>query len=770
VSYAPRDTPARPSGYEPDRYGDPRRPEGGTWPRPSHVPPYAELEPAAPWRSTMSSLFEVLAILRRRWLRVVVTCAIVVLATVLGVSLLEPQYRAEVSLLLQPSGPEVLDEVEGIEEQLDANTYRNYYRTQHEIISSRTVAAEALDRLGLADDPAFLGVDDIEDEDERAAVIAELDPVEALRELIDIREVHDSRVVRVRVEYSDPELAREIANTIAQAYVDHVSGERSDTGARAAGDLDKERALARERLREAERALDAFKAEHEITTIALEDRQSVVTQNIIELSARTKAAQAATFEAKNLYEQARKLHRRGVSAGAAALLRPSERNIFDHLLTERLAAEAEFHKIDLEYGPRHPAWKEAKQRLDLLEKTTKDEAGGHLATFEARYAAAHATQKQLAAELERERKRALELTRLEPSFRELARDVSDAEEIYAVLSRRDTEVELTNRVEDEPPVRILDPATTPRKPVRPRVLLCVAAAIFVGLLLGAVQAVAVDMRDHTLRGLRDAEQAVAGWDIAVLGQLPKLPPDPALGPANLRAQRLQRDLQTHRRPQSPMAERTRKLRAAIGFGLGKQRCPVLLVTSPASSEGKSSTALNLALSWCQAGKRVLLVDADMRRPRLHEVFPAVVDAPDLGLAAVLAGECELDEAIELAPSGAPEELAILRCGPIPETPAELLDSHAFLRTLAKLRERFEIVIIDSPPVLPVVDALLIARQVDGVVLVARAGATSQHDVQQSLSLLRQRDTNLLGLVLNDVDLRREQGRYGGEYYRYEARA
>jgi succinoglycan biosynthesis transport protein ExoP len=716
----------------------------------------------------MSSVMDVLGILRRRWLRVAVTCIVVVVATLLGVSMVERQYRAEVSLLLNPSGPEVLDEVEGIEEQLDANTYRHYYRTQREILSSRTVATEALARLGLAEDPTFLGVDKITDDAERASAIEAIDPVERLRELIDIREVTESRVVRVRIEYSDPEIAAEIANTVAQAYVDHVSGERSDTGARAAVDLDKERAGARERLRAAEAALDQFKAAHEITTIALEDRQNIVTANIIELSARTKAAQALTFEAKNLYEQAKKLHQTGVSAGAAALLRPSERNIFDHLLTERLAAESEFQKIDTEFGPRHPLWKQAKQRLELLEQTTKDEAASHLATFRARYEAAHGTERQLASELERERKRALELSRLEPEFRELARDVADAEEIYSVLARRDTEVNLTNRVEDEPPVSILDLAITPREPIRPRVTLSAAAAVFVGLLLGTTLAVAADMRDFTLRGLRDAEQAVAGWDIAVLGQLPKLPPDPALGASNLRAQRMHRDLQTHLLPQSLMAERARALRAAIGFSLSRQGCPILLVTSPTSAEGKSSTALNLALSWCQAGKRVILVDADMRRPRLHEVFAPAVDAPDLGLAAVLSGECELDAAIDSHPEGAPEQLSVLRCGRPPETPAELLDSHAFNRVLAKLRERFDVVILDSPPVLPVVDALLIARQVDGVVLVARAGSTTQHDVQQGLSLLRQRDTNLLGLVLNDVDLRREHGRYGAVYYRYDS--
>jgi capsular exopolysaccharide synthesis family protein len=113
---------------------------------------------------------------------------------------------------------------------------------------------------------------------------------------------------------------------------------------------------------------------------------------------------------------------------------------------------------------------------------------------------------------------------------------------------------------------------------------------------------------------------------------------------------------------------------------------------------------------------------------------------------------------------------VLRCGAIPDNPAELLEGHGLRRILAKLRESFDVIILDSPPVLPVVDALLIARQVDGVVLVARASATSQSDVQQSLGLLRQRDTNLLGLVLNDVDLQREHGRYGSAYYSYESRA
>lgn len=756
-------------------YG-PRRPETASWPRPSHSPPYLGVAPpylgVAPptgWAATMGSLLDVFAIVRRRWLIVLVTCAVVVVAAIIGVTLTPPQYRAEATLLLQPSGPEVLDDVQGVEEKLDGNTYRHYYRTQHEIISSRAVAQEALERLRLADDPEFLGLSRMRDAAERAEAAAEIDPIERLRDLIDIREVTDSRVVRIRVEYTDAALAAEIANTVAQAYVDHVSGQRTTIGAQAAVDLVNERDRARVQLQAAEAALDDFKAKHEITTIALDDRQSVVTQNIIEYSSKVSTARAARFEANNLYIQAKKLHKHGASAGAAALLRPSERNIFDHLLEQRLEAETKFKAINLTYGPRHPEWKNAKGRVELLEKTTSKEADRHIATFKARYEAALATEKQLEGALEAERQRALELSRLEPDYRKLARDVADAEGIYSVLSRRDTEVGLTNRIEGEPRVRILDPATLAREPVRPRVLLCMIAAVALGLLLGGVLAVGADLRDYTLRNLADAERAIAGWDLAVLGQLPQVGPEPGLGASNLRGQRLHRDLQTHRFPQSLMAERARAVRAAIGFGLGKVDSPVLLVTSPASAEGKSSTAINLALSWCQAGKRVILIDSDLRRPRLREVFPAAVGSEDLGLAPVLAGTIELDDAIDHTPEGAPEQLCVLRCGAVPDNPAELLDTHGLRRILAKLRESFDIIILDSPPVLPVVDALLIARQVDGVVLVARAGSSSQSDVQQSLALLRQRDTNLLGLVLNDVDLHREHNRYGAGYYTYESR-
>ncbi|MFV8755127.1 GumC family protein [Nannocystaceae bacterium ST9] len=743
------------------------------WPPPGvgSLGPYREDEGEPPTGgSLLRPMLGLVEVLRRRWRIVVALTGLALVVGVLLLALLPAQWRAEATLIVHPSGLQVLDEVEGLEPTLDSNGYRAHYRTQREIVSSRTVAAEALRRLELADDPVFLGVDHIADPQAQAEAAAEIDPVERLRELVSVHEIPESLVVLIRAEYPDPVVAAELANTVAEAYLDHVSGEREDEGNQAEDDVDAERKRAREQLRAAERALDRFKADHEITTIALEDRQSIVTQTIIDLSARTTSARAARLEAQHLHEEARKLHRQGSFVGAAALLSVGERVIFDHLLVARVDAETEFADLDLQYGPKHPQWRKAKTRVDLVESTIADESKGQLASLEARYAAAHATERDLAAALDDERKRALELTRLEPDYRELERDVRDAATTYEVLSRRNTELGLTNRVESRPPVELLDAAAEPREPIRPRAWLVMGAALLLGLGAGALLALTIDLRDATIRDLADLERAAHDWDLPVLGQLPKITGDPALGSGNLRAQRRRRDLHAHLFPQSIMAERIRSVRASIGFALGElARCPALLVTSPASAEGKSSTALNLALSFAQAGKRVVLIDADMRRPRLHEAVAIPVERDELGLAAILLGRCTLDEALFGGEgSGLPDELRVLACGPLPDTPAEWLDSSAFRRLLAELRERFDVILIDSPPVLPVVDALLLARVVDGVVLVARCRSSSRLEVQRALGLLRQRDTHVLGLVLNEVDLRRELGRHAGEYYGYRA--
>ena len=275
---------------------------------------------------------------------------------------------------------------------------------------------------------------------------------------------------------------------------------------------------------------------------------------------------------------------------------------------------------------------------------------------------------------------------------------------------------------------------------------------------------------NLVRGLLDLERALAGFGLPVLGQLPLLPADARLGVGNVRAQRRQRDLYAHLFPQSLMAERCRGVRTALTFAQGREPVGSIMITSPSSSEGKSSIAINLALSFCQANKKVVLIDADMRRPRIHHVFAAPVENEELGLASVLSERASLDDALLPPPEDAPESLTILPCGQIPDNPAELLEGPGFRRMLGELRERFDLVIVDSPPVLPVTDPLILAGQADAVVLVTRCDSTTRGELQRALSQLSQADANIMGVILNEVDTRQERYDYHGDYYTYRAPA
>lgn len=719
----------------------------------------------------LDALLKLLGILGRRWLLIAVVTGLALASGVLALSLLRPVWRASATLVVNSSGGRVLDKVEGVTDDEPSGNDRfglkQYFDTQTEIILSRKVSEVALAELGLASDPVFLGIDDIRDPAQREQAEAEVDPVARLQGMIRVEEVR-GQVLAVSAEYPDPELARDIANAVVDAYLAHIMRRRSDTGSKAETDLDTELAAAKQTLEDAEAALEKFKQDNKITSISLEDRQNLITQNITTLSTAAKQAQAERIAAEAIYKQGKKLHAQGSLAGAS-LLSSSERIIFDSMLSEQLEAEREFAEVDMRYGEKHPQWKKAKQRVELIDKRIKSESKGMLDTLAAHYNALVETEARLETALQHDYDRALELGKLDPDYRKLAREVQNADSTYEKLRTRADEIGVTNRVENEiPPVEVLDHATTPGDPVRPRKVLVMALALLAGLSLGSLLAVIVDLRDLRIRSLADLERAISGFGLPTLGQLPLLPADPALGVGNVRAQRRRRDLYTHMFPQSLMAERCRSIRTALTFVTSTERPIALLVTSPTSSEGKSSTAMNLALSFCQARKRVCLVDADMRRPRLHQVFPQAVGKEDVGLATVLGGEHHIDEALQRDLEGAPKELTVLTCGRIPPHPAELLESPACRKLISELRERFDVIIIDSPPALPVTDPLILAPQVDGVCVVAKCRSTTRNDIQFALTQLRQGDTNLLGVILNEHDSRAEGRRYTSEYYTYRS--
>jgi capsular exopolysaccharide synthesis family protein len=273
----------------------------------------------------------------------------------------------------------------------------------------------------------------------------------------------------------------------------------------------------------------------------------------------------------------------------------------------------------------------------------------------------------------------------------------------------------------------------------------VLLGLLLGLVLGVGSVVLLEHLDDSIKSKEDIERNAPG--LMVLGVIPLVPQW---------RDRTQTRLVAMTEPNSPTAEAYRTLRTSIQF-LGLDRSlRVLQVTSPVASEGKSTTLANLAVALSQAGSRVVVVCCDLRRPRIHQFFGV---PNEVGLTSVLLGQVPLTKALQSVP-GQPR-IMVLASGPIPPNPSELLSSQRTADLLSQIANQADIVLVDCPPVLPVTDAAVLARKVDGTLVVASAGMTTTKDLARTIQLLGQVDAPLLGVVLNGGTA--EAG-YGYTYY------
>jgi tyrosine-protein kinase Etk/Wzc len=343
-------------------------------------------------------------------------------------------------------------------------------------------------------------------------------------------------------------------------------------------------------------------------------------------------------------------------------------------------------------------------------------------------------------ELERVPERDLQYTRL-------LREATVLNEIFLTLQNRLKEAELRVAVQDVS-ARVVDPAILPDDPVKPNIPVSLVFALILGGVLGLGGALARDAMDTTVRTRNDLQDALG---LTVLGSIPRVP-----GRANGR--RLGRDRQpqaprlvTGQDPRSPYVEAYRSLRTNITFA-GDTRPRTLVFTSALPGDGKSTTAVNLALTLAQQEAAVLLVDADLRRGALHDLFDGDREP---GLSDVIRGGASLDEAIQSVRPGETSRLHFLATGPLPSNPAELLGSDAMHRLLDEWRTRYEMVILDAPPLNVVSDAAILGTRADGVLLVARSGVTDRGAARLAMEQLEKVRASVLGTVLHDLDLRQE---------------
>jgi capsular exopolysaccharide synthesis family protein len=666
-------------------------------------------------------------------------------------------YRATATLQIDPQPPRVLGrEVEAVAEMGTGSYWSNqeYYETQYHILRSFEVASRVATALGLGANRVFLGIPETLEEfepipDDRAARM--------LQGMIVISPVKDSRLVQVSVDHTDPPLAQLLANSVADAYVAFNRDTALESTVNARDWLLRQAEAWGKTLRDAEERLVAFRLENNLLSLSLEDQRNQLANEMDWMAQRYAETRSRRLqlEAKRaqIQEQTEKHGITGVAIAEileSPVLQTMKSRLFEKSLDRKNLAEI----VDVNW----PQLRQMDAELRTIRGGIRQEVETILRAIESDFNETRALEEQMSLRMAELQAEALGLGAKEMRYNQLAREKQNAESIYELIQQRSQEANLSTELSQVNNVRTLDAALEPSVPVRPRVKLNLALAIVIGLLGGIGLAFLLEAVDTSVKTQEDVEK---GLGLTFLGIIPSMS-----STGHVRRRRRSKgprevlethpDLFCHDNPKSSAAECCRSIRTNILFMSPDKPPRRLLVTSASPQEGKTTVAISLAITMAQSGSRVLIVDTDMRRPRVHRAFGL---RNDEGISTAILGARPVLELIQ--PSRVPG-LDVLPCGPIPPNPAELVHTDRFREIVAELSAKYDRVVFDSPPVIAVTDPVVLTRHVDGAVLVIKSLVTNRRSARYAARQLQDVGGNILGAVLNDVDL--ENRRYGYYYY------
>jgi capsular exopolysaccharide synthesis family protein len=677
-----------------------------------------------------------LNLLRKRW-RMVAAVLIASGAIAFVYTIRQPKiYEATCSLVLEDRAPQILESVKDVID-LGGGSYQ-FMQTQFRIIRSQEIAQKVLDRVG--PEPAR--------PDEDGQRPSRQDQVQALLGSVKVAGLRESRIANIGVRNRDPDYAARVANAFADAYVERNLDFKLEGARSASSWLGEQTVDLRKKLEDSELALYKFKKDHSLLDLGLDDRQGMNRQNVQTLNSKLTDIKARRIEVESI----RKLI---VAAKNDIAEKESLPEIRDNPVVTKLREnylDLLKLKADLEsrYGDKHPKIDNIQQQLQATRREYNRELDEVLKAFDKRYQAILETESALNKWMHQEKNLALDLAKLEVEYRPMARDAENNVKVFGQVTQRHKEIDLTGLMRANN-VRVLDRALGPGVLVGPKLKFNMLAGLVLGLVAGLLLAIAIDALDNTVKTPEAAEELIGA---PLLGVLPLLSEEKQ----RLAEDAPQRDLTVHREPSSVAAEACRSLRTNLMFLSAQKEIHVLVVTSPGPQDGKTTAAISLAITMAQAGARVLLIDTDMRKPRIHRSFGI---SPDKGISTAIMGNAPLADVV--LHSEIPN-LDLLPCGPIPPNPAELLHTERFRDVLAQCRASYDKVILDSPPTAPVTDPAIIGSISDGVLLVLRAGHTTRDAATLARRHLTDAGAHILGLVINHTDRKGTTYGYGYSYY------
>ena len=687
----------------------------------------AAIGPGVPQRGLLQVVWE------RRW--IVIAAIFVCLAA--GFTYLAkatPIFTSTSRLYVEQRGPRIITESQGVMTQS-----KNYLNTQAEMLKFSPILAAALEQPGIKQLKSLQNFDN---------------PLGLLKKELKVTVGKKDDIIDVSYESAYPEEAAQIVNAIVDAYVSSNAGRKRSEAAEVLKIIQKEKTKRDFELSSGFQALLKFKRDNLVLSLESE-RGNIFLQRLEKLSDELTSAQLETINSRALYQTTKAMMDdpakiKQLFAAQYAGGRYASASGEDAQFRQRLF-QAREHLLELlqECTEDHPAVVAGKLRVSQLaaEAVEQDKifAAASLAVAQQRYIMAQERHKQLQSSYDQQEELAQGANVLASEYAMLQSSLRRTENLCDILDDRIKEINVT---EDTGAlnISILEVAKPGDKPTKPQKARIMAMALVLGLMLGGGLALGRDWMDQRLRSVEEISATVGG---AVLGVVPHMIKKHSTVP--------QRGQQVQLEPRSAAAEAYRTIRTAVYFGVPNGQAKTLLVTSPAPGDGKTTMASNLAIAMAQAGQRTLVLDGDFRNPTQHKIFEI---EPDGGLSNILAGRGQLSEFIQRTKI---EGLDVLPCGPIPPNPSEMLNSQVFVKVLEELSGRYDHVLIDSPPVMPVTDARILGAMADVTLLVLRAEKSTRKAAEQSREGLLSVGAHILGAVVNNVP-RRGRGGYG--YYGY----
>ncbi len=673
-------------------------------------------------------------------------------------------YEGSARVLIQAENPNVVSFKEVIEQD---RATTDYYQTQYEILQSRRLARKTIDSLNLWKDPEFgggpapqrgrlggivtvakgrvaaavsrvLGRDTGARNGAPANELAEQSIVldRFLARLV-VEPVKKSRLVDVKFTAGRPALAADIASALARGYIEQNLELKFLASKEATNWLQQRLAEQGKQLEASELTLQRYRERNDL--VSAEQHQNIVMQRLADLSTAVTHAKMTRIEKETLYNQLEAIQQDPAALDTFPAILS---NVFIQQVKAALAdLQRQQARLSEQLGDRHPELIRLRSSIALTEAKLRTEIANIAQSTANEYRAALAQERQLTAALEAQKFEALALNRKTIDYAALERDVTSNRQMFEGLLQRAKETGVVEGLTISN-LQIVDLAEVPRTPIRPRVGYNLLGTVLAGFALAIVFAFGMERLDDCITSSEEIKHTLG---LPFLGSVPVV-----VGGATARMPLL------NEATLPAFGEGFRVVRANLLFSSAIPGPRSIVVTSAGPRDGKTLVSANLSIALASAGQRVVLIDADMRRPRVHELFN---ERRDPGLSNVLVGDATLEDV--LRPSTTPG-LSVMPAGFIPPNPSELLGSERFTQLLGSITQRFDWVVVDSPPVIPVADASIIANVVSGVVFVVAAEKTSRRAAIAALGQLESANARFVGAVVNYATTR--WGPHYTDYY------